>query len=80
MFAFSTGNVSGLLAELCLLPLLPPPRRHPIMGSRTMDPDLAPLGLGARGDLKEGSGEREDVVCGWTAEARHEGNSQPFFP
>lgn len=80
MFSFSMGNVSWLLAKPCLLPLLHPPGCHPVMESRTMDPDLAPLGLCARGDLKEGSGESGDVVCGWTAEARHKGNSQPFFP
>ena len=38
MFSFSTGNVSWLLAELCLLPLLHPSRCHPDQGERDLGP------------------------------------------
>lgn len=59
MFSFSMGNVSWLLAKPCLLPLLHPPGCHPIMESRTMDPDLAPLGLCA---LRKALGKVE-MLC-----------------
>lgn len=80
MFSFSTGNVSWLLAQPCLLPLLHPSRVPSHGGSRTRDPVLAPLALGARGELREGSGGRGAAMCGWTAEVRPKGFLSLFSP